>query len=182
MSPNKRVIVDVSMLLPLVIEGMPYQEKARAKIQEWLIEDKQICVPPSWTSAVTAFLVDYYQGQNVNIPTLAVHNMATQAKLRLTSQSRELAYATVTWAVKLREEEIPNAELKAEYLALAEKLDAEIWTADEEFYNEIKDIHYVTAFRPEPEEDGLLDFRWLVDFFDREQKETAANRIHWIGD
>lgn len=181
MTDKIRVVADTSLLLPLVIEEMPYQVECRATIEDWLEAGMQICVPPCWLSQTTSFLIQHYQGRNINLPIFAIYEISRQARLRLMPPSRELAMLTVVWASKLLDAEISSPEWKGEYLALAERLDVELWTADEEFYNETRDLYYVTAFNPELEQTGLLDMAWLVDRADREEKRKVAQRIHFIG-
>lgn len=180
MTSKIQVVADASLLLRLIVEGMPYQGECRAKVGDWLKAGVRICVPPCWLSQTTAFLVRHYQGQNINIPSFAIYKITKEAQLRVMPFSRELAVLTVVWASRLLDAEATSPDWKAEYLALAERLDVELWTADHEFYSEVRDMHYVSPFKPEPEQKELFDMAWLVDRSDREEKEKLAKRIHFI--
>jgi len=142
---NGYVVVDASLAVKWVLKE-PYAEKALALAEEWAVAGTR-------PSAPCLLLVEV---------TNVLHCRATPGHISL-SQARELLAGLLNMGIEIRES--PQIHFRAmelaqelqkpavydtHYLALADILECDLWTADERFFNSVRDGH--------------PRVRWLGDF------------------
>lgn len=133
---NGYVVVDTSLAIKWVLKE-PYTEQALALAEEWAAAGTRPAAP-------CLLLVE---GTNV------LHRRAMLGHISL-SQARQLLAGLLDMGIEIRESseihframELAH-ELRApavydtHYLALADILGCDLWTADERFFNSLKDHH-----------------------------------------
>ncbi len=128
------VVVDASLAVKWVLRE-PYTEEALAMASEWAATGIKPAAPCLLLVEVTNVL----------------HRRATLGQISL-SHARQLMAGFLgmgieirespqlhLWALELARELQQPAVYDAHYLALAEILDCDLWTADERFFNSVKE-------------------------------------------
>ncbi len=129
----QRIIIDANATLALFLR-LPYSEKVDRQMQAWQAQQARLAVPTLWEyecltglrRAVTLQLIsekdaggmieDLFALEFQRIaPTLELHRLAMQ------------------WAGRINQSKVYDAQ----YLALAESLSAEFWTADQRLANSL---------------------------------------------
>lgn len=131
---NGYVVVDASLAIKWVLKE-PYAEEALALAEEWAVTGTR-------PSAPCLLLVE---------ATNVLHRRAVLGQISL-SQARELLAGLLDMGIEIRES--PQIHFRAmelaqelqrpsvydtHYLALADILGCDLWTADERFYNSVKE-------------------------------------------
>jgi predicted nucleic acid-binding protein len=142
---NGYVVVDASLAIKWVLKE-PYTEQALALAEEWAVAGTRPAAP-------CLLLVE---------ATNVLHRRATLGDISL-SQAKELLAGLLDMGIEIRES--PQIHFRAielaqelhrpavydtHYLALADILGCDLWTADEQFFNSIKERH--------------LGIKWLGEF------------------
>lgn len=120
------VVIDANVALALVLP-LPYMRRATALYDEWISLRIPLYVPMLWEYEVTS-AVRKAVAQNAIEPADAQEALERVLILSVnrTAPDRELDVAALVWATRLRQ----VVAYDAQYLALAERLGAEFWTAD----------------------------------------------------
>ena len=121
-----QVVIDANIGVALAI-NLPYSHLAEQKIAAWLENQIEIVVPSLWWYEVTSALrkaiftktLSSAQGER------ALDKLRLM-KLKMIDSTSESDRAALKWAERLKE----TVAYDAQYLALAEKIGAEFWTAD----------------------------------------------------
>ncbi len=124
--PNS-VCLDASFVVRMLVGPEPLAQKAEALWQQWLQEDVLLVAPALLPFEVTNALYRYVHAGH--LPLALVQNLLAAAlalDLRL-FMDPELHQAALQTAHRLK---LP-ATYDAHYVALAQRLGAELWTADQ---------------------------------------------------
>ncbi|MBI2857359.1 MAG: type II toxin-antitoxin system VapC family toxin [Chloroflexi bacterium] len=131
---NEYVVIDASLAMKWVLKE-PYTAEALALASEWAVTETRPAAPCLLFAEATNVL---------HRRALLGHISPAQAKellaglLDLGIEVRESPRLHVR-ALELAQQLLTPAVYDAHYLALADILGCDLWTADERFYNSIKD-------------------------------------------
>lgn len=122
----ERVVIDANIALALAIE-LPYSSAARTRFAGLSSSRRRIYVPLLWEYELASALA---KAAHLRLLTPDEASRALEQLLQLNlyrvAPDIELHRAALRWASRLGQ----AAAYDAQYLALAERLGAELWTAD----------------------------------------------------
>lgn len=126
-----RIVPDSNLVVALVI-SLPYSEAAISKMQEWQGQNAKLIVPTLWSYEVVSTLRKAVASSSISDET-AVANLQDILFLSIQQVSPTLALhqLALDWAARLNQIVASDAA----YLALAESVQAEFWTADQQLAN-----------------------------------------------
>lgn len=120
------LVVDANLLVSLAID-LPYSEAAQARVEGWLADGESLFSPELWeyeaTTSVRKWAVqravssEEIERALLRLDALPVESVSTDAVLRRSA---------LVWAARLGH----FAAYDGFYVALAERLETELWTAD----------------------------------------------------
>ena len=124
--PVSTVVVDANLMMALAAE-LPYSEHATALMDAWQRDHVRLCAPLLWeyelvTAVRKALALGLFLEQEA---TAALEHLWSLGVERI-APDRELHHRSLGWAARLGQ----VVAYDAQYLALAERLGAELWTAD----------------------------------------------------
>lgn len=128
------VVVDANLAVGLVRQ-MPFSLLFRRKIEQWLLDGTTLAVPGLWDYEVTSALRKLWV-QGVLTGEQAIAGVETLMRLTLNRHpaNKDLMLASLRWAERLGQSKAYDAQ----YVALAESLDAQLWTADVKLVNALQ--------------------------------------------
>jgi predicted nucleic acid-binding protein len=120
------VVLDANLGIALVIP-LPYSESAASKIQAWQKEGAALVVPGLWGYEVAsalrkAIIIDLIAMQEAKSALSELWSLG----IKEVPSSLELHRNSLDWADRIGQ----TVAYDSAYLALAEKLELEFWTAD----------------------------------------------------
>ncbi|MDY7094673.1 MAG: type II toxin-antitoxin system VapC family toxin [Acidobacteriota bacterium] len=120
------IVVDANILVAQVLE-LDYSEAARAKLAEWLDQDLRLYAPTLWRYEALSALRKFVR-HKILLQKEAVEAIKAFAGLGIQEvrPSPALEEETLVWADRLDQ----AVAYDAAYVALAESLEFELWTAD----------------------------------------------------
>ncbi len=135
------LIIDASFTLRLIVPG-PQQARCQALMTGWKQAAHILYAPSLWLYEVTLAV-----SKTVHFGTLTAEEgqkaleLARKLNLQLVHPSDSQAHLAFDWTLRLNR----AAAYDSFYLALAETLPAEFWTADKRLYNAVNTpwIHYI---------------------------------------
>lgn len=139
---NGAVVVDASIVVKLLVDE-PNTQQAEDLAQSWRLNGVRVVAPYFMPVEVTNALYRKATRQLISMEEAArlaanVWELGVQFR-----QSQQLHVRAIGLAAELRQ----NAVYDAHYLALAEALDCELWTADQRFYQAAADgfsrVHFI---------------------------------------
>ncbi len=121
-----RVVVDANIAVALFV-NLQWSEAARSQMGEWTANMVDLWAPMLWQYEVTSAIRKSMVG-GLLTPDDAAAALDALWKLRLNMMypDRDLNRAACDWAGRLNQ----VAAYDAAYVAVAERLNAELWTAD----------------------------------------------------
>ena len=124
--PNDAIVIDANVALALVLP-LPYMGRASALYDRWISLRIPLYVPTLWEYEVTSG-VRKAVAQNAVAPADAQESLERVLRMSVTriAPDRELDVSALGWATRLGQ----SVAYDAQYVALAERLGAELWTAD----------------------------------------------------
>jgi predicted nucleic acid-binding protein len=124
-------VVDANLTIALVLPT-PYSDLAQTLWQRWSIEEVDVCAPDLWAYEITSALRKAIAITGLPLPEAEAH-LETLARLevRLVSPTLELNRSALQWAGRLGQ----TVAYDAHYLALAQMLGCDFWTADRRLVN-----------------------------------------------
>ncbi|MCC7353794.1 MAG: type II toxin-antitoxin system VapC family toxin [Anaerolineae bacterium] len=133
---TKSVVIDASLAFRLVVPGTQ-QAHFRALVAQWDESGYALCAPALWLYEITSALCKTIHFGELT-PEEGQHALSLSQRLgvQLFAPDEAQAHLAVAWTLRLKR----AAAYDSFYLALAETLRAELWTAD-------KRLH-ATADRP----------------------------------
>jgi predicted nucleic acid-binding protein len=129
------VCVDANIVIKLVVEEV-YSHQARTLWRTWQNENYRISAPPLLQYEITSVLRKYVSR---GLRTLQESRQALQLALAFNIQYLELADIHLR-AFELADRLERPAAYDTHYLALAEHLGCEFWTADERLVNAVQGV------------------------------------------
>ena len=149
--PNVKVVLDANLVAALLIP-LPYSEQASHRLQLWKQRRAELHAPLLLEYEVISVLrkavvLDWLTGDEAD---LALHQMQALNILN-TPPSTELHQQALSWAEKLNHSKTYDAH----YLALADYLHAEFWTADGRLANRAQQIGLNWVYHIEKSEPAL---------------------------
>lgn len=126
-----KVVIDANLAAALVID-FPYSAAARAKFDEWKRTHTELHAPMLWNYEVTSMFRKYVAwGKMLPEEAIAALEHLWDLHISRSYPSRELDRRALHWAGRLNQ----VAAYDAAYVATAERLQAELWTADRRLAN-----------------------------------------------
>ncbi|MGE5222143.1 MAG: type II toxin-antitoxin system VapC family toxin [Omnitrophica WOR_2 bacterium] len=130
----QRYVIDANATLGLFLR-LPYSNKVDHWMQEWRKEDASLVVPILWEyecltglrRAVTLKLITSDEAEQMVEDLLALDIQRVVPTL-------ELHLSALFWAERISQSKVYDAQ----YLALAENLSAEFWTADQRLFHTLR--------------------------------------------
>ena len=131
---NGSLVVDASFAVKWILEE-EYTPQAISALSEWLSRDTDVLAPSWYLFEITNALY-----QRVRRAELTPHEAS-----RLLRESQQTGVQLIGYdeslharALELAHQFRLNAAYDAHYLALAESMDCEMWTADERLWNSVR--------------------------------------------
>ena len=128
---NGRLVVDASFAVKWILEE-EYTAQAISALAEWHSHHTDVFAPTWFLFEIT----------NVLYQRIRRGELTSDEALRLISESRQAGVQLIDYdevlharALELAHQFNLNAAYDAHYLALAERIDCELWTADERLWN-----------------------------------------------
>ena len=133
---SSAVVIDANIAIFQVIEG-PVSAKVEKCWSDWIDEDRNICAPRLWLNEITSVLHKIVSLNSID------KDHATEALEKLLGLGVELytedadsCRRAFTWASLMNQRQAYDGF----YLALAEQLQAEFWTADRRMANTTRNL------------------------------------------
>ncbi len=131
-----RVVIDANATLGLFLR-LPYSKNMDQQMQVWQAEEARLVVPTLWEyecltglrRAVTLKLLSSKEAESMLEDLIAL-------ELLRVAPTPELHRAALHWAERLGQSKVYDAQ----YLALAESLSAEFWTADQRLFHKLQEL------------------------------------------
>jgi predicted nucleic acid-binding protein len=132
----QQFVIDANATLGLVLK-LPYSGQIDQKMREWQANEARLSVPVLWEyecltglrRAVTQKLIDHQEADRIIEGLLALEFHRIPPTL-------ELHRGALIWADRIGQSKIYDAH----YLAAAESLSAEFWTADQRLFHTLQDL------------------------------------------
>ncbi len=145
---SSSVVVDASTAVFLVLES-PLTSQIETLWRGWIRAGTRICVPYLWLNEVTSaihkvYMLKAFSEEKAQLALDAVLALGVE----LQPENVELCRDAFRWATALKQ----LAVYDGFYLALAERLGAEFWTADRNLFNHARqlDLAWVHGLASEP--------------------------------
>lgn len=120
------VVVDANIALGVLLE-LPYSERCAALFERWLLTRTSLYAPMLWDYEIVSALRKSVAARAVtSARAYEALEQLQQLGVNLMPPDVELHRVALRWAERLSQ----IASYDAQYLALAERLGAEFWTAD----------------------------------------------------
>ena len=125
------VVVDSNIAIASIIQ-VPYTQTARSLIGRWTAEDIDLPVPVLWEYEIVSALRKFIYSGRIK-PEVASESLKQVFSMGFTivSQTLESHLLALQWAERLGQ----YVAYDAQYLALAEQIGADFWTADRRLAN-----------------------------------------------
>lgn len=131
-----RYVIDASATLGLFLR-LPYSESVDHRMQAWEAEQARLVVPTLWEyecliglrRAGTLKLIPSQEAGQMIEDLLAL-------EFQRVAPTLELHRAALLWAERIGQSKVYDAQ----YLALAESLSAEFWTADQRLFHSLQGL------------------------------------------
>jgi predicted nucleic acid-binding protein len=125
--------IDASLTFKLTVPNMD-QERYERLVTRWRHEGYQLCAPTLWAYEMTSALTKMnHYGQVSRVSCLGVLANAFRLGVELVAPSESLARRAFDWTIRLNR----VAAYDSFYLAVAESLGCELWTADRRLRNAV---------------------------------------------
>jgi len=122
-----RVVVDSNLLVALFVQ-LDYSTQARARFRDWVWQGVEIFAPQLWFYEAISTLRKLSALRRLSADeALKAADELGHLEVQAVEPSSELGRRALSWADRLNQ----VAAYDAAYLAVAESLEAEFWTADQ---------------------------------------------------
>jgi len=130
------VVIDANIAVALLVER-PWSALAEQKMLEWTSRNIRLCVPALWPSEImSALRKAIYQGQMDQDDALKLASAVETWNVQVYVPDAALNRSALIWAQRLEQ----MVAYDAQYLALAERLNADFYTADKKLFNRCQEI------------------------------------------
>lgn len=131
-----QVVIDANIGLALVV-NLPYSQAAEQKLAAWREKGNDLTVPGLWWYEVVSGLRKAVQARLLTSrDTLAALDDLATLGIVVHAASVETHRSALAWAERLKQ----IAAYDSQYLALAEKLGSDLWTADQHLAQNAKQL------------------------------------------
>mgnify|MGYP000384627813 CR=1 FL=1 len=128
------VVIDANLGVGLV-RLTPYSAACRQRMERWLRGGTRLVVPSLWDYEIAAALRRLWAQKVLSREEAAAAlELVFRLRLERVPPDTRLLTAALDWAERLGQ----NKTYDAQYAALAERLGAELWSADERLANALK--------------------------------------------
>ncbi len=125
------VVIDANLAVGLVRQ-MPYSLTFRRQIERWLRDEVRLAVPGLWDYEVATVLRKLWvQGVLTGDQAIAAVEMLMRLPVEHYPADTERMVSALRWAERLGQSKAYDAH----YVALAEQLGRELWSADQRLIN-----------------------------------------------
>jgi predicted nucleic acid-binding protein len=139
------VVIDANIGLAQAI-SLPYSEKASAYLKQWRSDGVRVVVPTLWWyEFLTGIRRAVFLGLLTHDQSLEILEQIVMMDWKEVSPDPSLNRSTLIWAELIDQSKAYDAH----YLAVAEQVRAEFWTADERLYNRVRQL-------------GISWVRWIM--------------------
>jgi predicted nucleic acid-binding protein len=129
----KSLVVDASLTARLILPG-PHRSALRARMERWLQEGYELVAPDLWLYEMTTALCKAaFFGMITAEEAENSLRLVSELAIRLAAADAEQARLAFVWMQRLNR----AAAYDSFYLALAESLGCELWTADQRLHNAV---------------------------------------------
>jgi predicted nucleic acid-binding protein len=131
---SKSVVIDASFVFKLIMPG-PQQTHLRGLITQWQQHEYVLCAPTLWLYEITSTLCKLIHFGELTL-TEGRRMLALVYKLgiQLIPPDDVQTQSAFDWTIRLQR----AAAYDSFYLALAETLDCELWTADKRLHHAVE--------------------------------------------
>lgn len=130
----RRIVIDANVTLGLFL-NLPYSRQVDKKISEWHAEESKLFVPVLWEYEC---ITGVRRARSINIisdpEVTQIVNGLFALELQRIQPTQELHLSALLWADRIGQSKAYDSH----YLAAAESLSAEFWTADQRLYKSVK--------------------------------------------
>jgi predicted nucleic acid-binding protein len=132
----RRYVIDANATLGLFLR-LPYSREIDSRLQAWQVEEASLAVPTLWeyeclTGFRRAVVLKLISSEEAGRMVEALYAL----KFHRVPPTLELHHAALVWAGRIGQAKIYDAH----YLALAEILSAEFWTADKRLFHTLQSL------------------------------------------
>lgn len=136
MPNSSAIVVDANLAILHVIGGSQANRVDQLWVT-WVKQGKLICAPQLWLNEVTSVMHKSYKlGLLDEKKALSALDAVLELGVEIHSQDIDLCRQAFQWANRLNQTKAYDAF----YIALAQRLEAEFWTADERLANRCQQI------------------------------------------
>jgi predicted nucleic acid-binding protein len=129
------LVIDANIAIALVMY-VDYTPACRALMKSAAQAQTQLCVPMLWEYEITSTLRKFQAAGRLTSSEVETGlGQLYQLKIERVPPDMNLHNQALAWAARANQ----VVAYDAQYLALAESLGAEMWTADKRLYNALKD-------------------------------------------
>jgi predicted nucleic acid-binding protein len=130
------VVVDANVLVALAIPT-DYSTAATQKVRQWMSEEAELFAPALWSYEAVSAIRKYVAAQQLSHEAaLGAVSRIVELGIREARPTLQLLHRALDWADRLQ----ALVAYDAAYVALAEQLAAEFWTADRRLVNRAKAV------------------------------------------
>lgn len=128
---SSALVIDASFAVRLLLPG-PDLLRIRQRVEDWRKGGYALYAPTLWLYEVASSLCKgVYYGEISDTDARQALGLVQKLDVRLVAPDREQASLAYDWTLRLKR----VAAYDSFYLALAETLHCELWTADQRLYN-----------------------------------------------
>jgi len=128
---SKYLVIDASFAFRLLLPG-PHQERCQALMTQWHGDGFMLCAPTLWLYEITSALCRViHHGQITRAEGQQALALAQKLDVQLFPPDDAQTTLAFDWTMRLKR----AAAYDSFYLALAEALRSELWTADKRLHN-----------------------------------------------
>ena len=128
---SKYLVIDASFVFRLILPG-PHQKRCQALVTQWHRDGYMLCAPTLWLYEITSALCRVIHfGQITRDEGQQALTLAQKLDVQLVPPDDAQTTLAFDWTMRLER----AAACDSFYLALAEALRSELWTADMRLHN-----------------------------------------------
>lgn len=143
-----QVTIDASLAITWILAEQPHLSRTTALLAEWVRRRIRLIVPGWFGCEVANVLYQRVHGGSLSMADAQANLTAIFAAVTVVDVEPETAVRAIAIAAEIGE----KATHDAQYLALAELLDCQLWTADQRFWNAARSrfprLQWIGAYQP----------------------------------
>ena len=124
--PSKMIVVDANMAVRAAIHGES-SSAYLARFERWHEENVPVCAPAFWEAEAVSAIRQYAYRMEITSPEAhEAVDVFFDLRVEVVPLDKELCQSVLRWTAKIHQSKVYDSL----YLALAERLHADFWTAD----------------------------------------------------